>query len=284
MNMALMFALNDKFILSMQVFLLSILRTNPWFNSDILLLSDGDLSDMNLSLLKNIYPRIVKIDAKRNDYTGCMPTTQVWGYNLFYRFDVFEMGHLGYERIIIMDSDMVVLKDISELLTYNYDFASCEKHLGIPEIGPDDPRIRDRKRFNCGLMSISKKILRPYYKDKLIRIASSRSWSSDQPVFNVCFENTVDYLPQKFNVVSSIATEKNLKEACIIQYHGFIKPWHSSDASKCFEPFVLEELEKTSLNVQSTSNTLKQIFDEYAILCSSSTQMPLQTLNHTPFL
>lgn len=266
-----MFALNDKFVLSMEVFLLSVLKTNPWFNLDVILLSDGNLAEKNIDLLRNIYPKIIKIDAKKEDYINCQPTTQEWGFNLFYRFDVFEMSHLGYDRIIIMDSDMVVLKDISELLSYEYDFASCEKHLGIPEIGPDDPNVRDSRRFNCGLMSISKKILRPYYKDKLIRIASRKSWSSDQPVFNVCFEDMVRYLPQKFNVVSSIATDEMLKQACIIQYHGFIKPWHSDDVDKCFEPFVLEELQKFSSNVDRASRTLKQIFDDYAKQCFSST-------------
>lgn len=266
-----MFALNDKFVLSMQVFLLSILKTNPWFNYDIILLSDGDLADTSVSTLKQIYPKIIKIEAKKNDYLGCMPTTQTWGYNLFYRFDVFEMGNLGYDRIIIFDSDMVVLKDIKDLFNYEYEFGSCEKHLGIPEIGPDDPKVRDKKRFNCGLMSISKSLLRPYYKDKLIRLASSRRWSSDQPVFNVCFENSVKYLPQKYNVVSSIATDDMLRDACIIQYHGFIKPWHSEEVDKCFEPFVLEELNKFSSNVDIAAQNLKQIFDDYAKLCYVST-------------
>lgn len=264
MNTALLFALNDKFILSMQVFLLSLKKTNPWFNFDILLLSDGDLSDENVSLLKTIYPKINKINAKKDDYLNCLPTTEAWGYNLYYRFDVFEMSNLGYDRIIIFDSDMVVLKDIKELFTYDYDFGSCEKHLGISEIDPHNPKVRDKKRFNCGLMSISKNLLRPYYKDKLIRLASGKRWSSDQPVFNVCFENIVTYLPQKFNVVSSIASEKTLKDACIIQYHGFIKPWHSDDVNSCFEGFVKDELQIYSQDYTSALKQLKDIFDDYA--------------------
>jgi lipopolysaccharide biosynthesis glycosyltransferase len=271
MQTALLFALNDNFVLSMQVFLLSLKHTNSWFDKDIILLSDGNLSDKNIDMLKQIYPNIIKINAKIDDYKKCMPTTQVWGYNLFYRFDVFEMRDLEYDRIIILDSDMIVLKDIKELFSYDSDFASCQKHLGIPEICPDDPKIRDKKRFNCGLMSISKKLLRPYYKDKLIRLASSRSWSSDQPVFNVCFENIVHYLPQRFNVVSSIATGDALKKACIIQYHGFVKPWHSDKPEKCFESFVLEELGKLTPEIETAAKSLKEIFDSYATQCVSYT-------------
>jgi lipopolysaccharide biosynthesis glycosyltransferase len=268
MNTALLFALNDNFILSMKVFLLSLIETNPWFQGDILLLSDGNLSDENIRSVKLLYKHIKVLQPKKNDYVGCKPTTEQWGYNLFYRFDVFEMGGLGYDRIIIMDSDMVVLKDISELFDYDYDFGSCKKHLGIPEIGPNDPKVRDKERFNCGLMSISKNILRPYYKDKLIRIASRQSWSSDQPVFNICFEDTVKYLPQEFNVVSSIATEKMLQSANIIQYHGFTKPWHSDDPKKCFEPFVFDELNKVAVDTNKEAENLKRIFDSYAKQCA----------------
>lgn len=262
--MALFFALNDQFILSMQVFLHSLIKSNPWFNKDIIILSDGQLSNQNLESLKSIYKNIIKIDAKKNDYKDCLPTTQKWGFNLYYRFDVFDLGYLNYDRIIIFDSDMVVLKDIKDLFTFNYDFGACEKYLGIPEIAPDNPRVRDKKRFNCGLMSISNNLLRPYYKNKLIRCASKKSWSSDQPVFNICFENTVKYLPQKFNIVSSIASEELLKEASIIQYHGFVKPWHSEKPDECFEEFVKEELKINSKGYDKSLIQLKKIFDDYA--------------------
>lgn len=271
MNCALLFALNDNFVLSMKVFLLSLLETNPHFNYDILLLSDGNLSKKSVTDLKRIYPKIKSIDAKKDDYTSCLPTLQEWGYNLYYRFDVFEMGNLGYDRIIIMDSDMVVLKNINDLFKYDQDFAACQKHLGIPEIAPNDPVLKDRKRFNCGLMSISKNLLRPFYKAKLIKIASGKSWSSDQPVFNICFEKIAYYLPQKFNVVSSIASGEALAGASIIQYHGFVKPWHSNIPEKCFESFVIDELGKFTPNITDATAVLKQIFDSYAKQCVSYT-------------
>ena len=127
MNIAFLLALNNNFVLSMKVFLLSLLKTNPWFDLDILLLSDGNLSFENIALLKKIYPKIKVIEAKKNDYNKCLPTIQTWGYNLYYRFDIFDMYDLGYERIIIFDSDMVFLNDIKELFAYKHDFAACKK-------------------------------------------------------------------------------------------------------------------------------------------------------------
>jgi lipopolysaccharide biosynthesis glycosyltransferase len=260
---ALLVALNDTFVLSMKVFLKSLLETNPWFNYDILLLSDGNLSEGNITDLRKIYNNIKIIQAKKADYASCMPTTETWGYNLFYRFDVFDMGDLGYDRIIIFDSDMVFLKDIKELFGYQQDFAACKKHLGISEINIDDPDEINKIRFNCGLMSISRKYLRPFFKFKLINLASRKSWSSDQPVFNVCFQEQVYYLPQKFNIVSSIITKENLAEACILQYHGFTKPWHSEVHGECFGEFIKEELAKFNENVPQATETLKNIFNDY---------------------
>lgn len=263
MNCALLFALNDNFVLSMKVFLLSLLDTNPHFKSDILLLSDGNLSEKSINELRHIYPKIKSINAKKNDYINCLPTLQKWGYNLYYRFDVFDMKHLGYDRIIIMDSDMVVLKNIDELFSYTQDFAVCQKHQGIAEINPYDTQEYKKKRFNCGLMSISSKILTPAYKQRLIELTLEKRWTSDQPVFNVCFERKAYYIPQKFNVVTSIASEKALETACIIQYHGFVKPWHSDNPEECFEDFVKQELSLINSDTYKITTLLKNLFDGY---------------------
>ncbi len=260
-NIAILLALNDEFILSMKTFLLSLVDTNPEFNYDILVLSDGNLSNDNVDTLKKIYKRITVIEAKKHDYSGCLPTTQTWGFNLFYRFDVFDLK-LSYDRIIIFDSDMIFLKNIQDLFTYNYDFAACEKYLGIPEINGD----ANKKRFNCGLMSISNKYFNAHIKKDLIDIASGKNWSSDQPVFNKYFENLVHYLPQSYNVVSSIANVNTLDTAHIIQYHGFKKPWHSDNKEECFQDDIKQEMLKNNSNPISyikTVNRLKKIFTDY---------------------
>lgn len=264
-KIAILLALNDEFVLSMKVFLLSLLKTNPWFDLDILLLDDGNLSSANVAVLKKIYKNIFTHQAKKEDYKCCLPTTQTWGYNLYYRFDVLDMAELGYDRIIIFDSDMVFLGDIKELFEYNQDFAACEKYLNIPEINPNDMFEQKRKRFNCGLMSISKNIMSKDTKNSLIKIASEKSWSSDQPVFNLYFADKVFYMPQKFNVVTSNASFKNLKEAIILQYHGFCKPWHSDDPEKCFQEDIKKEIGKNSRAYNSMKNILKKIFDDYAL-------------------
>jgi len=262
-KIALFLAANDKAIIGIKSFLNSLLKNNAWFDKDIILLSDGGLSKNNINELIKLYRNIIIINAKKEDYLDCVPTTRLWGFNLYYRFDVFGLGSLGYDRIIMLDSDMIVTKDISELFDYTCSIGACKKYLGIKEIEPNNILAINRKRFNCGLISISKKFLDISIKNKLIELASTRAWSSDQPVLNLFFEKQITYLPEKFNLVSANATKESISSACILHYHGMIKPWESNTPELCFDKFIKEEISKSTSNPEEVLSLLKTTFDYY---------------------
>jgi len=257
MKVAILVALNDRQIIGMKAFLCSLLHNNRWFDKDILLLSDGQLSAESVLLLKNIYSNIRIIRAKTHDYLLCKKTTRDWGFNLFYRFDLFDLGKEGYDRIIMFDADMLVLKDIKDLFLQTCDIGACKKYLGIDEIKPGNILASRKKRFNCGLITVSKTLMTPSIKKALIDIATEKSWSSDQPVLNKYFEERISYLPQKFNTPTSILTEESLDMVSIVHFHGMSKPWDSEDYKSCFDPFVLEHLN------HDLAIKLKQMFNSY---------------------
>lgn len=242
MNIAILVALNDRQVIGMKAFLYSLLHNNRWFDKDLLLLSDGQLSSKNILLLKKIYPNIKIVEAKTHDYLSCKKTTRDWGFNLYYRFDLFDLGKEGYDRIIMFDADMLVLKDIKDLFLQTCDIGACEKYLGIDEIDPGNILASRKKRFNCGLITVSKNLMTPGIKKALIDIAAEKSWSSDQPVLNKYFEKRVSYLPQKFNTPTSLLTEDTLDMVSIVHFHGISKPWDSEEYKSCFDPFVLKHL------------------------------------------
>ena len=159
------------------------------------------------------------------------------------------------------------------LLVKNFlDYNQSGTNLNISEIYPNNPIEQRRIRFNCGLMSISSNIMKKEIKTDLIKLATDKSWTSDQPVFNIYFADKVFYIPQKFNVVSAIATEEQLNDCSILQYHGFVKPWHSEDPEQCFHNEIKDEIRKTSKNIidyKKTVKKLKSIFDGYSILANS---------------
>ena len=96
-------ALNDDFMPGMRALLKSLLINNPWFDLDYLILTDGNLSDESIAELCNIYNKIKIIHVKKEDYSGCKDTIEKWNYNLFYRFDVFDLEHMNYDNIIMIE-------------------------------------------------------------------------------------------------------------------------------------------------------------------------------------
>jgi lipopolysaccharide biosynthesis glycosyltransferase len=252
-------ALNDDFMPGMRALLKSLLINNPWFDLDYLILTDGNLSDESIAELCNIYNKIKIIHVKKEDYSGCKDTIEKWNYNLFYRFDVFDLEHMNYDNIIMIDSDMLILKDISELLSLNSDFAACRKY---PDMLPELNYLK-KNFFNCGLMKLSKKIIKKIHKNNLINLANKKNWSSDQPLFNLYFHEKVTFLPENYNIVSSAVTKDTMKDIAILHFHGNSKPWMSSESKKCFSSFVFSLLSKAGEDLDEITSTLKNLYEKY---------------------
>jgi lipopolysaccharide biosynthesis glycosyltransferase len=252
-------ALNDSFMPGMRALLKSLLKNNSWFNADFLILSDGNLSQESKEELHRLYNKIKIIDVKKEDYMECKDTIDNWDFNLFYRFDVFELGHLNYDKIIMIDSDMLVLRDINDLLQLNYDFAACRKY---PDLMPELGNLNN-DFFNCGLIILSKEIINKQHKTNLINLAKEKNWSSDQPLFNLYFRNKVTLIPQKFNTVSSGVTKQTLNDISILHFHGDLKPWMHSNANECFKPFVNTLLTRAGEDFDEIISILKNLYEEY---------------------
>ena len=252
-------ALNDNFMPGMKALLNSLLANNPWFDLDYLILTDGGLSDKSISELHKIYSKIKIIHVKKDDFVQCKETTEKWNYNLYYRFDVFELEGLNYDKIIMIDSDMLILRDISELLNYTCNFGACKKY---PDILPE-LNCLESNFFNCGLMLLSRKNIIKLHKDNLITFAKEKIWSSDQPLFNLYFRNTVFFLPEKYNTVSSAVTKDNLSDISILHFHGSDKPWLHADTRKCFSQFVPKLLAKAGQDADEILAQLKALYEKY---------------------
>jgi len=252
-------ALNDSFMPGMRALLKSLIKNNSWFNADFLILSDGNLSQESIEELHRLYGKIKIIDVMKQDYMQCKNTTDNWEFNLFYRFEVFELGYLNYDKIIMIDTDMLVLRDIKDLLQFNYDFAACRKY---PDLMPEVGNLNN-DFFNCGLMVLSKDMLNKQHKTNLINMTKEKNWSSDQPLFNLYFRNKAVFLPQKFNTVTSGVTKQTLNEISILHFHGDLKPWMHFNAHECFKPFVNTLLTRAGEDSDEMINIFKKLYETY---------------------
>lgn len=103
------------------------------------------------------------------------------------KFVVF--GLAQYDKLLFLDSDMLVLGDISELFEIEEDFAACID-MGTPE------------EFNTGLMFIKNKWLDRKNVDKLFDYSKDNfSYRGDQEHINKLINGNLKILPSQYNTL-----------------------------------------------------------------------------------
>jgi lipopolysaccharide biosynthesis glycosyltransferase len=118
---------NARFMPGLVGLLLSLLDVYPDLRSDVLIYHDGSLTDFAQRRLRDIYPRIsffvpdmdwLELVARESDNHKRIGKL---GYMNLYAF-----AHSGYERVIVLDADLLILDDISALWTGDDDaFRAC---------------------------------------------------------------------------------------------------------------------------------------------------------------
>lgn len=151
----------------------------------------------------------------------------------------FDALRLPYDRIILMDADMLCVGDcsllwsdrIGELSFYAVrDVASAVYYRNeIQKIGLDPNRL-----FNAGTMIFQMKYLQGFY-DEIIRMISNNSLSSydggDQGYLNHYFQKTgleIGFLPLEYNACTDVHWPRlSLEFTRVVHFTGSnINPWN----------------------------------------------------------
>ena len=188
-------------------------------------------------IFKNIYPKIEYEYIKMNnsDFDGMVHDKRV-GVSAYYRLKLSSLTTV--EKIIYLDSDLVVLSDIKEL--WNYDIKNSliaaveDKYSALmtchANLGEDDIY------FNSGVMVLNLKKFREQKTEEELfkKLSEENNDYSDQDVLNDICRNQILYLPLKYNLMlttddpNSFPSRKEeynkaLKTPFILHYA--IKPW-----------------------------------------------------------
>ena len=143
------------------------------------------------------------------------------------------------ERILWLDADMIVNKDLTSF--YNSNF--CDKSIIVAqEMSPEEVQIssikrlnmqKDSKYFNAGMVLFNLvKIRQNWTKNSIFQLITNikdiLTWA-DQDVLNVMFDTdkivcSNDYNFQLF--YKSWRSIDDVNKAFIIHYYGFMKPWN----------------------------------------------------------
>lgn len=185
-HVALVTALDDAFLEYGRVMLASVLKHNPWFDGDVVVLGNSELSPLSEASrrkLKEIVPRVQFREIDAAPYRKYFAEAPKHLHPALLKLATFSLD--GYDRVVFIDSDILCLGDIRALFTTNAAFAACP--------AGKDRAMKEKlawrfKRFvglNSGVLSIGKKYLGPRMHAKLLRYKSGPC--ADQDVISRFF-------------------------------------------------------------------------------------------------
>lgn len=262
-NIALALASNNLFVPYMSTLLCSILEHSVHeYNYDILVLTQ-DISEINKKHIINMFRKSDNFRIRFID-----PSRLINGYNFhirghfsmetYYRLVLPELLP-DYEKILYLDSDMIVQADIASLYNENVDgylLAGCHDAdtAGLYNgFEPGKKKYTDTilklkepyQYFQAGALLINLAEFRKQYTTKeILKFSISNKWELlDQDILNKLCEGQVKYVDMSWNVMVDFGgiRQKNIiglapkwlydmyitarKNQYIIHYAGPEKPW-----------------------------------------------------------
>lgn len=141
-----------------------------------------------------------------------------------YKFIIPEIFK-DYERILYIDSDVIVNKDISSWydIKFNNTYAAVVKDLNAMTYNPPQLiklSLTHSAYFNSGVMLLNlKKLREDNISDKLLDYRKKGiNYFMDQDAFNVIFCENVIYLPIIYNLITSVIEDFDIK--AVNSYYG----------------------------------------------------------------
>lgn len=268
-NVPIVLAADNKYTPYVTVLLRSIIdNANPNRNYDFVILN-SNITDENKRGLRaefrdslNVSIRFTNVKRLFDNYDLYLHrhfTVEIY-YRLFMQ-DIMK----NYDKVIYLDSDMVVLEDICKL----YDMELDDNYMAVVQdvdsagcyngVDPDRKEYHAKYMkmndpyayFNSGVLLMNLiKFRQDFTSDQIMQFAASKKWLfPDQDVLNVLCEGKVFYLDMTWNVMmnwkntisSRIETAKRApywlyleymesrKSPKIVHYAGFQKPWDVPD-------------------------------------------------------
>lgn len=135
------------------------------------------------------------------------------------KFEIPNILH-NIEKVIYLDSDVIVRHDLCELFSYNLDSKYAGVISDIKPVLKYKPSIlkklkieNHRLYFNSGVMLLNLKMLRECsITDKLFQYRENGiNFFMDQDAFNVVFEDNVLNLSLKYNFLTTLVDEYDVK-------------------------------------------------------------------------
>ena len=231
-------AANENFAQHYGVMLTSLFQNKKTETEIELYLLHTYLSEQNkiniLSITEKYKTNIHFIKVNIADYEDCIKKGILDNHlsnESYFRLSIARFSPKHLNKIIYLDCDLVILKDLADLWTIDIEqFAVGAVHdltnpildVYIKNLGINETN----SYFNAGVMLINLKKWRYLNVEKFtFEFIVNRS-VGDQAALNVILHNKCLYLERKYNyMVPSYHKEKNVIQPSIVHFIGSIKPW-----------------------------------------------------------
>jgi lipopolysaccharide biosynthesis glycosyltransferase len=234
--------------------LFSFLKNNSWFLGDILVIS-SDISVNSKNKLK-VFPRLnivspsIQLQQRLDGLCNEMPAFRN-RIARFYSLEIFRFH--AYERVLYLDSDMIVVRNISELLELNNGLYACRDwYTGngrrISDFNPAHGDECDaeiiKTPVNTGFLLLSGPYIQPGLYERLVETITPSQWSgsttlyTDQLILNKFFNGVFTILDARYNyrpknsqgILKAEGIAAN--DAKIIHFILKAKPWNPGEVLK----------------------------------------------------
>jgi lipopolysaccharide biosynthesis glycosyltransferase len=175
----------------------------------------------------------------------------------YYRLFISEYLPKELKKIIYLDCDTVILKELFSLYEINIENHLFGAILDMPHPSnffyKNQFQLNDDRYFNAGVLIINLQLIRSteflskcifFIKNSFTKI---NLW--DQDVINVVASGKIKELGYQFNYCSDLFKFKTLHEPTIIHYAGYVKPWNNKSAlitNQSYDFYYWDELNKQS--------------------------------------
>lgn len=262
-NVALALAANDYFIPYTATTIKSIIENSSKENNYDILLLTHDISDTNkqrladmIKDLNNFSIRYLNPKRYLDDYD--LYVRGHFGMETYYRLVLPEILQ-AYNKILYLDSDMVVMDDVAKLYNENIDGYMLAATLDADTAGLYNGYEINKKKYMDNIMKMKEpykyfqagtllinlfEFRKNYTTEEILKVATAYKWELlDQDILNILCENKVKYIDMSWNSmvdmqgrrikdIISLAPHylqdmyfEARKNPKIIHYAGPQKPW-----------------------------------------------------------
>ncbi|WP_243741161.1 glycosyltransferase [Streptomyces sp. 8K308] len=212
---------DENYLPGFLVLLRSLALSNPTVCEDFVVLYD-DLRPSSLTAIHRLHPRVRprRIDPARYDGFVKGDPENYLVRKAYFILDVFLIR--DYDTVITLDTDMVVLGDIGELLRLRTGLAAVPQFFHGPDRGPE--------KLNSGLLVIQREFLTDAFWARLDETGRSGKYEldkHDQGILNAVLAGDFVRLDPSYNFVKRrLSGDKSVPgKVRILHYTGRHKPW-----------------------------------------------------------